>query len=115
MVGLWLLLVAVTVLLERNLGVAVETCLFHRATGWPCPTCGTTRAVLAVSRGALGEAFRLNPGVMTLFSIGVLHLLVRAATARSFSIEPLPGGRLVLGVGVALVLANWAWVIRTLR
>ena len=36
-------------------------CPFHAITGWPCVTCGGTRATLALMRGAVAEAFRWNP------------------------------------------------------
>ncbi|MGE0432531.1 MAG: DUF2752 domain-containing protein [Planctomycetota bacterium] len=41
-------------------GFAVR-CVFHDATGMPCPTCGSTRALLALWRGDLLTALRYNP------------------------------------------------------
>ncbi len=36
-------------------------CPFRHALGMPCPTCGTTTALLALARGELGAAWAANP------------------------------------------------------
>ena len=36
-------------------------CVFHRLTGYLCPGCGNSRAVMALLRLALGEALGYNP------------------------------------------------------
>lgn len=36
-------------------------CPFKLASGWPCPTCGSTRAWMALATGRFQEALRLNP------------------------------------------------------
>lgn len=41
-------------------GVGIP-CPFRYLTGWQCPLCGTTRAVAAVIRGDLVQAWHLNP------------------------------------------------------
>jgi hypothetical protein len=45
----------------RLAGLPQIVCAFRTLTGLPCPTCGATRAVVALSRGAIGESFALNP------------------------------------------------------
>jgi hypothetical protein len=36
-------------------------CGFRRATGWPCPSCGATRAFLALAHGRWAEGIAHNP------------------------------------------------------
>jgi len=41
----------------------VSFCIVHRVFGVPCPVCGATRAVIALSHLSLLESFRWNPGL----------------------------------------------------
>lgn len=50
-------------------------CPFHAITGWPCVTCGGTRATLALMRGAVGEAFQWNPLVAAAGIAAIPYLL----------------------------------------
>ncbi|MFO7635706.1 MAG: DUF2752 domain-containing protein [Clostridia bacterium] len=36
-------------------------CVFKRATGLPCPSCGMTRAYIALFQGRFAEAFSMHP------------------------------------------------------
>jgi hypothetical protein len=36
-------------------------CVFKLVTGWPCLTCGGTRAVVALASGEVSAALRFNP------------------------------------------------------
>ena len=106
----WALLVAGGALLEQHWGLSLETCLIQRTTGYPCPTCGSTRSVLALLRGDLPGSLRASP---LLWAAG---LLLAGAALRRFwwgSPEGNPGGirpwQLLLGL--ALLLANWIWVL----
>ena len=38
-----------------------KVCYFHEITSIPCPTCGSTRAILALVRGDIVSAFLFNP------------------------------------------------------
>ncbi len=38
-----------------------STCIFYRLTGYPCPSCGITRSVMALVRFDLDVATRMNP------------------------------------------------------
>ncbi len=92
-------------------------CPFRYVTGVPCPTCGTTRAILALRQGQLGSAFMHNPMVTALLVFGGLAALAWAL-AHAWGV-PLPKGLVALErhwprwlrVGVIVALAaNWAWV-----
>lgn len=38
-----------------------SVCLFKRATDLPCPSCGSTRAIVSLANGNLWQAFMYNP------------------------------------------------------
>lgn len=91
-------------------------CPFHAMTGWPCPTCGATRAVLALARGEFVAALRLNP----LVGVGALAAVPYVAYASVVSLLGLPRCRIEFGpraatmgrvVAVAAVMATWAFLI----
>lgn len=95
-------------------GTELDTCLFHRLTGHPCPTCGTTRGVLALARGAWREAFLWNPLVMTGAAAGFLALTGRAMAARTLEITCSPRERRYLVfLGLLALALNWAWLIHS--
>lgn len=88
-------------------------CLLKAWTGIPCPTCGSTRAVLAIARFEWLDAIRVNP----LAAFGVIGLLA-AGLAAPFWIRA--GGRIpvltrrarraALWAIVATAAANWAYL-----
>jgi hypothetical protein len=95
------------------------TCVFRAITHVPCPTCGSTRAALALASGEVGLAFRYNPLISAawlLLPAALLGTLVFRPRWRSLS---LPTRRwAVRGLVLLLViagLANWVYLIRNLR
>jgi len=112
------LLLALTVPLWPELSHSLPPCPFRTLTGVPCPTCGTTRAVLALSHGHVGEAFLHNPMVTVgLFFTGLAAVLWAVAHAGGKSLPKALASLdrhwpwwLRVGVTLALV-ANWAWVV----
>jgi len=40
---------------------SVEICLIKQVTNIPCPSCGSTRSVISLTKGNFVEAFDLNP------------------------------------------------------
>lgn len=38
----------------------IQGCLFHRVTGIPCPSCGSTRGMKELIKGNYSEAFAMN-------------------------------------------------------
>ena len=42
-------------------GSGISVCVFHRLTGLPCLTCGSTRALAALAAGDVAGAFRQQP------------------------------------------------------
>lgn len=108
---LWTVLVGVFALMKPA-GNDVTLCMFRNATGLPCPTCGSTRAALAVATGRPLDAVVLNPLVTIAAVLGAVWLVMRVGFARQIAIN-LPSWAVVpVWVAVAVLLAaNWIYVI----
>lgn len=110
--GIWALMVLVTHLLGRYYGIKPDLCLFHRLTGESCPTCGTTRGLLALARGDWRASFLWNPMTMVGGWIIAIVLAARALTGRMVDVELTRLERRIMGfLGLAILLVNWAWLI----
>lgn len=64
-----------------DFGMLFNPCGFKQRTGWPCPACGMTTAVLAFARGRLFDAFYIQPAAAFLCSILALTALLTLLTA----------------------------------
>ena len=90
-------------------------CYVKALTGWPCPTCGATRAMARLFALDLGGAFVMNP-LATMVALGIIAwavvdlLLLRRGGSRSFRVSPATGTVLRVAA-VLLVLANWVYLI----
>ena len=90
-------------------------CPFHAWTGLPCPGCGTTRALVALSGGDAWGALLWNPlaTLATLAAFAVAALAVPWVAAQG----PLPvfaGGGLPRPLRVTAVGAlglQWLWLV----
>lgn len=56
-------------------GLRTPPCLFYEFTGYPCPSCGATRALRAVVMGDLRGAFLLNPLAFAVMLAGLVAVL----------------------------------------
>ena len=88
----WAALVVVFVLVKPA-GTEATPCLFRNATGLPCPTCGSTRAALAVADGRLLDAVMLNPLMTVGILVGVLWLALRVGFACRIELNLTPPAR----------------------
>lgn len=115
----WGTLVVAALAVSRTTGNEVYTCTFRRVTGYPCATCGGTRAAERLFRGDLFGAIELNP-LATAVVIGTPLLLLwwiavptppppppPATTPRK---RRVPVWAAVLMV-VAVIGANWVYVL----
>jgi hypothetical protein len=98
---------------------APTLCVFRAVTGVPCPTCGATRATLALASGEVGLAFRYNPLISAAWLLLPAVLLGGAVfRPRWHSLSPAVRRWAARGVVLVLVvagMANWVYVIRNLR
>jgi len=92
---------------------ALPECYFRRLSGFPCLTCGGTRAALALVDGNLPAAFRANPLVTVALVVlvgGGLAAGVRSLAGPGVSDpERLPGW--VRPAVLLALAANWLWLI----
>lgn len=95
-------------------------CLFKMLFHVPCPSCGSTRAVICVFGGDVADALYLNPlGLLLAAGLVVLPLWLladllrrRATLYRLFlHTDALLQRRRAFALFVCAVLANWAWVL----
>jgi len=92
------------------------SCMFRWLTGWPCISCGLTRATLSLVRGQVVEALHYNP-------LGLLVELCFIGAALWGALSRLRGWKRPLlyfspkerqwlwRLGVVLVLLNYAHII----
>jgi hypothetical protein len=96
----------------RTLAAGTPACAFRTITGVPCPTCGGTRALLALARLDVGAALAWNPLVtlgVAVFVVGGLVALVRGLRGQGVPDAPPPRWA-GAATGLAL-MANWAFVV----
>lgn len=92
---------------------ALPACPVKSLTGWPCPSCGATRAALALTRFDLGAACAANPlaaaGLVLLVAGGLVALPL--AWAGRLPAEPRTLPASVRGALLAAVAANWLYLV----
>jgi len=94
----------------------IGLCVFKALTGWPCVTCGGTRAIRALFAGHLAVALRENP-LVVLVAAGWTGYAVYALGAVT---RRWPRVRIQLDLGtvtaarwtvLALVALTWAYLV----
>lgn len=95
-------------------------CLFKNITGIACPSCGSTRAVIALFQGRVYDSLSYNPfglaiaAIMLISPVWVtrdLFLKQESLFARYRQIEKWLVQPAVYLPAIMLVLINWAWNI----
>lgn len=99
-------------------GLPLPGCLFHALTGWPCPGCGSTRALLAAAHGDLGGALRWNPLAVAALVGALLYnvyagavLLLKLPRLR-FAVRSPKAAAALRVFAAALILVNWLYLFR---
>ena len=112
-VALWVALVAVAGHLAARTDHNVTLCPLKRFTGLPCPSCGTARAGLSLLRGDVAAGWLHNPLMFSLAAAAGALLALRVALGRKLSVRLTRRERaLAWTMAAALLLCNWAYVIR---
>jgi hypothetical protein len=94
----------------------LPACLFRAATGIPCPSCGTTRALLHLAHGDIAGSLFLNPLFSLAMIVALVLFLARSARilfSRFWITLTLTRaeGTFLRVVLAGLFLANWAYLI----
>lgn len=99
---------------------AVRVCIIKNVTGYPCPSCGTTRAVLLLSEGKIIESLLLNPFgilvalIMTVCPIWIISdiILKKKTFYNTYKkTEATIRKPWLATILILLVLLNWIWNI----
>jgi hypothetical protein len=98
-----------------------KLCIFKNLTGYPCPSCGTTRAIHFLLEGKIQSSLLMNPfgilvaGIMFVIPIWILYDLV--AKKETFFInykktEHIINRKWIAFLLIVLVILNWIWNIK---
>ncbi|MGC4041138.1 MAG: DUF2752 domain-containing protein [Flavobacterium sp.] len=94
--------------------------MIKNVTGYPCPSCGTTRAVSFFLQGKFTESILLNPfgiivaAIMLVFPIWVLRdiFLKKDSFFKAYKkTEEIIRKPWLASILIVLVLINWIWNI----
>jgi hypothetical protein len=98
----------------------INACFIKGITGIPCPSCGSTRSVISLMQGNIGDALYYNPlGIILSVIMVLVPLLVtydllngKESLLRLYSrAENTVRQKFVAIPLIVLMLANWAWNI----
>lgn len=97
----------------------LPVCIFKATTGWPCLTCGATRALARLYELDLAGAAAMNPlAVLVAFTLvpwGTADVLLMTR-GRALALELSPGTARALRIlAVALLAANWVYLAAVRR
>jgi hypothetical protein len=104
----------------EEVGEKYEVCLVRHFLHFPCPSCGSTRSVLALLQGDLAGGFYWNPLGIVIFSILLAtpiwmayDLVFKKDTLYHFFrlFEETLRRKWVAIPAILLILLNWAWNI----
>ena len=106
-------LVGVRAWTERATGMyAPFTCTFRSITGYPCPTCGSTRMVVALAHGDLRQAIGHNPLMFAVAFLLSAHVGVRFFLRRRIVWITSGRSRRTVTAGILLaVFVNWLYLL----
>ncbi len=99
---------------------SAEVCLIRKLSGIPCPSCGSTRSILALLNGNPAQAWAFNPLGFLLLLILLISpiwiiadVLMKSESLHRFylRVEKLLQNRMVAVPMVVLILLNWLWNI----
>jgi hypothetical protein len=98
--------------LSARLERPVQLCLIKRLTGYPCPTCGSTRGALSLLHGHIIRTWLCNPLLFSVLGLLIVLTAVRVFFARGIKIYLTKNERIFAWIFIiVLFFANWTYVI----
>jgi hypothetical protein len=107
--------------LYHSINSNVSFCIFKNVTGFPCPSCGTTRAVQLFLQGDFVASLQMNPfGILVAILMVVLpfwivyDVLTHQQTffINYKKVESIVRTKWLAILLIILVLINWIWNIK---
>jgi hypothetical protein len=105
---------------EQSMSKPIEVCLVKHFTNIPCPSCGSTRSILSLTKGNFIQAFNINPlGFLIAIIMFLLPLwIISDITAKRNTLfnfyqnaeTYLRRPQLAIPL-VLIVIINWIWNI----
>ncbi|MVZ66297.1 DUF2752 domain-containing protein [Sphingobacterium sp. DK4209] len=96
-------------------------CPIKQVTGYPCPSCGTTRSVKSLLQGDINQALLINPlglvavliavGIILLMSIDLIFRKDYFFRTYRWIEQFLQTQRILSAILILLILLNWIWNI----
>jgi len=87
-------------------------CWVDYVTGYPCPTCGSSRAGFSLVKGDVASALAFNPLVTLALVAGVFVVGIRVVLGRQLVLRLERRGWVVLSFLLLLAVAlNWIYVL----
>jgi hypothetical protein len=105
-------------LYQIRTGGNFSPCFFRNLTGYPCPACGSTRAIMLFFRGDIIGAALFNPVgivlsiIMIVVPLGLAYdgILKKQIVFNSYKkTEQILRIKWVAAIAILLILANWIW------
>lgn len=99
----------------------INTCIIKQVTTIPCPSCGTTRAIMSIANYQIMDSLYWNPLGFVLVAILIvspiwiaIDLILKKKSLYSFygNMERFFRNRWVAILSIILILTNWIWNIQ---
>ena len=99
----------------------LKSCIIKNVTGYPCPSCGSTRAIKMLLKGDFLGSFQMNPfgiivAILMLISpiwIGFDWVTHKQTFYNSYiKVETMLKTKWLAVLLIVLVLLNWIWNIK---
>lgn len=96
-------------------------CLFKFISGYPCPACGTRRAIFTILQGHIYTSVLINPYGLLFVTISIVYLIgvsfdFISGNRRFYyqlkKSEQLLANKYTLLLIISLMIANWIWNIQ---
>jgi Protein of unknown function (DUF2752) len=94
-------------------------CLFHSLTGYPCATCGATRAAIALFHGQFLTAWKWNPlafaayFALIVFCLYALAVVIMHAPRLRIVYVASAEKQLLRLIAISIFLGNWIYLLTT--